>query len=57
MKFSLPHVKNGQLMFGFTLLLIFFEALKKVSAILNEITFVWQAEQGLSQHLFEVLSK
>lgn len=44
-------------MFGFTLLLIFFEALKKVSAILNEITFVWQAEQGLSQHLFEVLSK
>jgi hypothetical protein len=57
MKFSLAHVKNGQSMFGFTLLLIFFEALKKVSAILNEITFVWQPEQGVSQHFSEVLSK
>jgi hypothetical protein len=57
MKFSLPHVKNGQLMIGFTLLLIFFEVLKKVSTILNEITFVWQPEQGVSQHFSEVLSK
>jgi hypothetical protein len=56
MKFSLAQAKNGHLMIDLALLLIFFEALRKVSAILNVTTFMWHPGQGVSQHFSDVLS-
>jgi hypothetical protein len=57
LKYLVLHIKNGHFTNGLVLLLTFFEVLKKVSVILNVTTRIWQPEQGLSQHLFEVLSK
>jgi hypothetical protein len=56
MKFTWVQAKNGHLMIDLALLLIFFEALRKVSAILNVTTFMWQPAQGISQHFSDVLS-
>lgn len=56
MKYSLAQAKNGHLMIDFALSLIFFETLRKVSAILNVTTLMWQPEQGVSQHFSDVLS-